>query len=147
MSRLIPPILFLTLLVPVLLLRLIWPDLPVMRSERAMPWDIPLILGLAVLVWANVQFRKVDAEIHTFRTPRQLVTGGAFRVSRNPMYLGFLLLLLAAAFYANTPLALIAPLVFFVVATLWYIPHEERKLRDIFGEVYADYAGRVRRWI
>jgi protein-S-isoprenylcysteine O-methyltransferase Ste14 len=147
MSRLIPPILFLTLLVPVLLLRLIWPDLPVMRSERAMPWDIPLTLGLAVLVWANVQFRKVDAEIHTFRTPRQLVTGGAFRVSRNPMYLGFLLLLLAAAFYANTPLALIAPLVFFVVATLWYIPHEERKLRDIFGEVYADYAGRVRRWI
>jgi protein-S-isoprenylcysteine O-methyltransferase Ste14 len=147
MPRLIPPVLFLALLGPLALLWAYHPEGWAMRPDRPMPWDVPLLLGLAVLIWARLQFKKANAEIHTFRSPRSLVTGGIFRFSRNPMYLGFLLLLLAAAFYVNAWCALLAPLAFFAASVLWYIPHEEQTLRASFGSAYDDYAWRVRRWI
>lgn len=147
MHRLIPPVLFLALLGPLVLLWAYHPEDHAMRSDQPMPWLIPLALGLVVLIWARVQFKKASAEIHTFRSPHVLVTDGIFRFSRNPMYLGFFLLLLAAAFYVNAWYALLAPLAFFVAATFWYIPYEERTLRASFGSTYDDYARRVRRWI
>lgn len=147
MNRVIPPILFLVLLAAQAALAVFHSDDFVMRAGRAMPWDIPLALGVVVLVWARLQFRAQEAEIHTFRQPRTLVTGGLFRFSRNPMYLGFLLLLIAAAFFVNHWCALIAPAIFFIAASFWYIPHEERTLRAVFGPQYEAYAGRVRRWL
>ncbi|WP_230534329.1 methyltransferase family protein [Microvirga roseola] len=147
MTRLIPPVLFLALLLPLALLWLYHPGGFVMRSDRDMPWDVPLALGLIVLIWARIQFKRVDTEIHTFRRPERLVTTGVFRFSRNPMYLGFLLLLVGAAFYVNTWCALLLPLAFFAFASFWYIPYEERTLRAVFGSEYNTYASRVRRWI
>ena len=72
---------------------------------------------------------------------------GLFARSRNPMYLGFTLLLLAAALAANLWLALAAPLAFFLAAAFWYVPAEERAVRAAFGEAYEIYAERTRRWI
>lgn len=118
-----------------------------MREDAAMPWDIPLTLGLVVLLWAFAHFKRKKAEIHTFRQPSELVTDGPFRYNRNPMYLGFALLLLGAAFFVNTWCALLAPSVFFLTAILWYIPHEERRMRATFGAAYDDYALATRRWL
>lgn len=148
MSRLIPPFLFLILLGALALLWAFHPETTyLMRTERAMPWDVPLALGLAVLTWARVHFKKKDAEIHTFRAPISLITDGPFRFSRNPMYLGFTLVLLGAAFYVNRWCALLAPIAFFLVSAYWYIPQEERTLRSIFGSAYDDYAWKTRRWL
>ncbi|MFN3261947.1 MAG: methyltransferase family protein [Pikeienuella sp.] len=147
MPRLLPPLLFVLLLAPLALLWLYHPEGMPMRADRPMPWDVPLPLGLAALLMARIQFGRAGAEINTFREPKGLVTGGLFRFTRNPMYLGFLLLLLAAAFFVNHWCALLAPLAFFVAANLWYIPHEEAALRRAFGKTYDDYAWRVRRWI
>lgn len=147
MTRIIPPVLFLALLVPLALLGALHSEAFVIRADRAMPWDVPLTLGLLALIWARVQFSKSDAEIHTFRIPKMLLTGGVFRFSRNPMYLGFLLLLVGGAFFVNAWCALLVPLAFFAAASLWYIPHEERTLRAAFGPDYEAYARRVRRWI
>jgi protein-S-isoprenylcysteine O-methyltransferase Ste14 len=146
-ERLIPPVLFALLLVPLALLWAFHPDMSAMRQDAPLPWDVPLPIGIALLIWARVHFRKRDAEIHTFRAPRSLVTDGPFRFSRNPMYLGFLLVLLAAAFFVNTWCALLAPLAFLIASLVWYIPQEERALRTAFGRAYDDYAWRTRRWI
>jgi protein-S-isoprenylcysteine O-methyltransferase Ste14 len=118
-----------------------------LRPDRPMPWDVPLALGLAALIWARVHFRGKDAEIHTFRTPKTLVTDGPFRFSRNPMYLGFTLVLLGAAFYVNLWCALLVPVAFFLASTYWYVPHEERALRSVFGSAFDDYAWKTRRWL
>lgn len=147
MSRMLPPIAFALLIVLLALLWLYHPSDLQMRSERAMPWDIPLTLGIAVLIVARFQFMRANSEINTFKTPRNMVTNGVFRLTRNPMYLGFVLLLTAAAFYVNTWCALTVPLVFFLLANFWYIPHEEQEMRRVFGVAYDTYASRVRRWI
>jgi protein-S-isoprenylcysteine O-methyltransferase Ste14 len=76
-----------------------------------------------------------------------LVTQGVFRLSRNPMYLALLLLLLA--YYLYQPIWL-SPLVF--VVAIWYLTRfqilpEERILSEKFGDQYAQYASSVRRWL
>ena len=76
-----------------------------------------------------------------------LVTQGVFRLSRNPMYLALLLLLLAYYLYQPT---LFSPLVFVVVT--WYLTRfqilpEERIWSEKFGDQYAQYASSVRRWL
>ncbi|NCV51871.1 MAG: isoprenylcysteine carboxylmethyltransferase family protein [Gammaproteobacteria bacterium] len=76
-----------------------------------------------------------------------LVTQGVFRLSRNPMYLALLLLLLAYYLYQPT---WFSPLVFVVVT--WYLTRfqilpEERILSEKFGDQYAQYASSVRRWL
>lgn len=147
MTRLIPPVLFLILILALIPLRLYHPETLMMRTDAAMPWDVPLALGFATLVWAFSHFKRKGAEIHTFRQPRGLVTDGPFRYTRNPMYLGFFLLLLGAAFYVNTWCALLAPLAFLLTAMFWYVPHEERRMRATFGAAYDDYAWMTRRWI
>ena len=147
MRRLLPPAVFLLLLISLTLLWTFHPASWAMRPERGLPWEFPLIAGAGLLLAARMQFSKSDAEINTFKTPRQLVTSGLFAFSRNPMYAGFTLLLGAAAMFVNTWCALLAPLAFFLACSFWYIPLEERNMRQTFGQAYDDYAWRVRRWL
>ncbi len=147
MPRLLPPALFVIMLLPLGLLWFLGPAGAIMRVDRPLPWDIPLAAGLFLLIAARFQFLRAKTEINTFRLPNRMVTDGVFRVSRNPMYLGFLLLLLAAAMYVNTWYALIVPGLFLLFANFWYIPHEERVMRQTFGPDYEDYEKSVRRWI
>ena len=76
-----------------------------------------------------------------------LVTGGPFRISRNPMYVGFTLMLLAWAAWLQSPWALAGPVLFALYLGRWQIVPEERALRAKFGAAYADYEARVRRWL
>ncbi|MDN3718992.1 isoprenylcysteine carboxylmethyltransferase family protein [Roseibium salinum] len=85
--------------------------------------------------------------MHTFRQPRKLVTSGIYRLSRNPMYLGFLLLLTGIAICTNEALNLFYALAFLLVSHFWYIPIEERNAAGVFGAAYDDYRSRVRRWL
>ena len=147
MTRVIPPVLFMLLLLPLLALWLFHPETLIIRRNRALPWDVPLPIGLALLIWARPHFNNQNAEIHTFKKAKALVTNGPFRFSRNPMYLGFMLILLATAMFVNTWCALLVPLTFLGASILWYIPHEEQQLRQSFGTDYDAYAWNTRRWI
>ncbi len=76
-----------------------------------------------------------------------LVTQGIFQLSRNPMYLGLLLVLLAYYLYQPTWLS-----PFFFVIVSWYLTRfqifpEERILSEKFGDQYTQYASSVRRWL
>lgn len=108
---------------------------------------IPLIAGLYLLVSARLAFRRAKANVMTFGTPDRLVTDGPFAFSRNPMYLGFLLLLSGMALLAGYAAGFIAPLVFFLFASFWYIPFEERAAARAFGHEYARYRAQTRRWV
>jgi protein-S-isoprenylcysteine O-methyltransferase Ste14 len=87
--------------------------------------------------------------IHPWRPDETtvLVTQGVFRLSRNPMYLALLTLLLA--YYLYQPIWL-SPLIFLLIT--WYLRRfqvlpEERILSEKFGDQYAQYASAVRRWL
>jgi len=75
-----------------------------------------------------------------------LVTGGVYRFTRNPMYLGIALLLTALAVWLQSPLAFIGPLLFVGYITRFQIIPEEKVLEGIFGQDYLNYRQDTRRW-
>lgn len=103
--------------------------------------------GLAISAWHSRLFRQVGTNIHTFEEPGKLVTAGLFSVSRNPMYLGFVLALLGLALFLGSASAMLIALAFMIVTDRWYIAFEERAMLEKFGNDYIAYKRRVRRWI
>jgi uncharacterized protein (TIGR03382 family) len=108
---------------------------------------VAFLLGFGVMIWAWWLFRRAGTPIRPTAQAVALVTSGPFRLSRNPMYLGIVVLLLGVALLVGSWPMLIAPLGFLVLMSQVFIPFEEHKLRQVFGEAYDSYARRVRRWI
>lgn len=76
-----------------------------------------------------------------------LVTGGIYRLTRNPMYVGMALLLLAWAVYLSAWLPFAGVPVFMLYITRFQIQPEERMMEKLFGTEFLNYAARVRRWL
>ncbi len=106
-----------------------------------------IILGFGLILWAGLLFRRRGTTIRPNDRATSLVTSGPFRFSRNPMYLGMTLVLLGMVFGVDSLPMLIAPVGFFGIMSIFRIPDEEQRLREIFGDTYEDYTRRVRRWI
>lgn len=106
-----------------------------------------ILLGIFVAGWSVYLFRRHETNIIPYKEPEHIVTAGPFRFSRHPMYLGMLLVLVGAAMLYGTALSLLFPLTYFIVANWWYIPFEEGKMADVFGEAFTAYKARVRRWL
>jgi protein-S-isoprenylcysteine O-methyltransferase Ste14 len=113
---------------------------------------IPLILvvaGAALAFAGVVAFRRERTTVNplTPNASSAVVSHGVYRFSRNPMYLGFLVALAGWAVYlSNVASALLLP-VFVAYMNQYQIKPEERALLAKFGEQYAQYMSRVRRWI
>ena len=103
--------------------------------------------GFSVMLWAGWLFRQSGTPVRPTDRASALVTTGPFRFSRNPMYLGVAVMLLAVAWWVGTWPMLLAPIGFVGFMSRVRIPYEEQQLREIFGEAYASYTERVRRWI
>lgn len=107
-----------------------------------------IVLGIALSVSAAMLFRAEGTELNpASESNRKLVVGGAFRFTRNPMYLGLVLLTLGIAFWVGTPPMFVVPILVFAIANWAHIPFEEAKMRRQFGSAFDDYTQRVRRWI
>ena len=98
-----------------------------------------LLAGALTLLW-----RKTT--VHPGRTPQALVTGGLYRYTRNPIYLGMLLILLTIPLMATQPRLLIFTLAFFVIMDFYVIPREEKIIRKAFELDFEVYQRRTRRW-
>lgn len=108
-----------------------------------------MVLGLAIGGSGFRAFARARTTIDPVKleSASVLVTDGIFRVSRNPMYVGFASLLTAWASWLQAPWALAGVVVF--VAFIWrfQILPEERVLEAKFGAPYARYLRQVRRWM
>jgi len=76
-----------------------------------------------------------------------VVTSGAYRFSRNPMYVGLTCLLLSLSAFMASPWTLLGPLFFVLYITRFQIVPEERVMEARFGAPYLIYKRQVRRWI
>ena len=106
-------------------------------------------LGGALAFAGVVAFRSKRTTVNplTPSASSSLVSGGVYRVSRNPMYLGFLLALAGWAVYLSNAGAVLLLPAFVVYMTQYQIRPEERILLAKFGSEFAQYMSRVRRWI
>jgi protein-S-isoprenylcysteine O-methyltransferase Ste14 len=107
------------------------------------------LLGVGAAVSGNIAFRRAKTTVNPFKpeTASSLVTSGIYRVTRNPMYLGMLLVLVGWAVFLANGIAVIAVALFPAYITRFQIKPEERALMALFGEQYASYSSRVRRWL
>lgn len=102
-----------------------------------------LVLAAVSALWrARTTINPLDPTKTT-----ALVTRGIFRLSRNPMYLSLLLLLVAYAIRLDSLTVWLGPMTFFAYVTRFQIVPEERVLSAKFGPAFLQYKSRTRRWI
>ena len=105
-------------------------------------------LGIGVAVWARSLFVAANTTlVPASPVNNALVVEGPYRFSRNPMYLSLVMIALGVAFYVGTTPMFLAPVGVFLLCDGVFIPFEEAKMLRQFGETYAAYTHRVRRWI
>ena len=103
--------------------------------------------GLFLMFSAASLFKKKNTAIVPTEESSALVLEGPYRWTRNPMYLGILLILMGIALAVGTPPFYAVPVVFFLTIRFVFIPFEEAKLERKFGQAYLDFKRRVRRWM
>ncbi|HYF70322.1 MAG TPA: isoprenylcysteine carboxylmethyltransferase family protein [Ohtaekwangia sp.] len=147
MKKIIPPFLFLFCISLMVILDWVLPSAEIFRSPIHYFGIVVVIMGLSMTIVVGKHFKKMETEIHTFKSPEKLVTGGLFKFSRNPIYLGFALSLIGVWIILGSILSVLGVILFVVVTNFWYIPYEEKMMRKKFGAAYEEYKSRVRRWI
>ncbi|MEO6929390.1 MAG: isoprenylcysteine carboxylmethyltransferase family protein [Casimicrobiaceae bacterium] len=113
---------------------------------------VALVLGIsgaALTVSGALAFRRARTTTSPLKpsTATSLVTSGVFRFSRNPMYAGLGVVLLAFAIFLGSMWALLGPVAFILYMNRFQIEPEERALSNLFGSAFGDYQRRVRRWL
>jgi protein-S-isoprenylcysteine O-methyltransferase Ste14 len=123
-----------------------WPRIP---GLPLVPLAVLLVVtGISLSAAGAVLFRREGTEINpASATNRKLVTSGPYRFTRNPMYLGLVLITLGIAFWVGAWPMFLAPIATFATANWVHIPFEEAKMRRQFGAEFDTYVTRVRRWV
>lgn len=116
-----------------------------------MPWKMagwgPILLGCFLCSAGAGHFAKRRTTFLPRRDSRVLITDGVFRWSRNPMYLGMVVILVGVCFIAGSATVWLVPPGFVWVIDRRLIRLEERRLAERFGDDYRAYRHRVRRWM
>jgi protein-S-isoprenylcysteine O-methyltransferase Ste14 len=145
--RVVPPVYFLIALLAMAGLHLLWP----ITALVAAPWSylglLPLVFGLWLAVSSARAFRRAGTPIRPLERSTRLVLTGAYRFTRNPMYLGLACVLAGIALLLSS----LSPWLVVPSFVSWidrrFVRREEALLRATFGASYEDYCRRVRRWL
>ncbi len=105
--------------------------------------------GMTIALLGVVSFRRAKTTVNPLHpeAASALVVSGIYRLTRNPMYLGLLLLLLGWAVFLANALAFVFPAAYIPLMNRLQIIPEERALAAKFGEGFSTYKARVRRWL
>ena len=123
-------------------------------GQIAGAWQLPLavalgIAGAGLIVVSGAAFIRAKTTVHPAYPEHTsaLVVDGLYCISRNPMYLGFLLILLAWGVFLGSIPAFASISLFIGYITKYQILFEERALEQKFADSYRQYKSKVRRWV
>lgn len=125
------------------------PGLAVALPLRAGAATAMVLAGMFFCLAGLASFRRARTTVNPLK-PEQastLVSSGIYRWSRNPMYVGFALFLLAWAAWLASPWTLLGVAGFVLTMNRLQIGPEERALAALFGDEFSRYCARVRRWL
>jgi protein-S-isoprenylcysteine O-methyltransferase Ste14 len=145
-----PPFLYLGCLVLGFALERVLP-MPLSNPETTSIYSIAggtlILIGVAIMAAGARNFSRADTPVPSNQPVRALVTTGIHGWSRNPIYVGMLLLYAGIGTAARSPWVLILALPLVIILRYGVIAREETYLERRFGDAYRDYKARVRRWL
>lgn len=103
--------------------------------------------GIALMIWAIAAFRAHQTTVVPHQTPETLITSGPFARSRNPIYLGDVMVLAGAILWWGAWPALVLIPLFMLVLTRRFIAPEEARMKESFGAEFAAYTQKTPRWL
>ena len=108
-----------------------------------------LLIGILILIIPVSKFIKSKTTIDPikFKKVNKLVTSGIYKYSRNPMYLGLLLIIISSSILYLNIYSVTTPMIFYYWINRFQIKREEIFLTEKFGKEYLLYMTRTRRWI
>ena len=108
-----------------------------------------VVVGMAIAGMGVFSFRRAKTTVNPMKpdSSSALVVTGIYRLTRNPMYLGFLWILAAWGIFLSNALAFLAPPGFVLYMNRFQIEPEEKALTRLFGQAFVAYRTQVRRWI
>lgn len=147
--RIPPPLVALIIGCGMWFLAKVGPILALPGSVRVLTAVIFGLAGLGCAIGGVVSFRRARTTISPLKpeTATELVSSGIYAVTRNPMYLGMLLVLVGWALYLLSTAALIGPVAFWLYIDRFQIVPEEKALAKLFGAEFSAYLRKVRRWL
>lgn len=147
--NLMPPTVFWTCLVLGGMLEFLFPsDVPLLAAPVRIAAGLGLgIAGFAFMAVAHETFKRIGTAVPTHRPASMIVAQGAYRISRNPMYVGGSAFFVGIGLTVGSPwmLAMFLPLGLYLV--LHVVPREEAYMERAFGDAYRQYCRTVRRWL
>jgi len=146
-SKVYPPTYFFLFLLAVVAVHYLLPLKHLLPLWARLIGLAPIAFGIVLNLWTDSLFKKRETTVKPYEQPSSLLVAGPFRLSRHPMYLGMVAILLGEAMLFGSLSALLLPLVFAVLMEWLFIPYEERNMQAQFGEEYLAYKKKVRRWI
>jgi protein-S-isoprenylcysteine O-methyltransferase Ste14 len=122
-----------------------------LRTILPLPWNlvglIPLIVGVIFNLAADRDFHRAGTTVKPYEESATLLTEGVFRYSRNPMYMGFVFILIGIAILLRTLTPWLIIPFFVVLMDKIFIRVEEKMLEARFGTDWQSYRTKVKRWI
>jgi len=146
-KSILPPTWLLIAIVVMVICHFIWPSTRVITFPWVLVGFLPIAFGTYLNLAADKVFKNKHTTVKPFQESSALVTDGVFRITRNPMYLGFVLILIGLAMLLGSLIPWIVVFVFPILMEKMYIVAEERMLAETFEETWQLYANQVRKWI
>ena len=147
MRKPLPPTYFLSAIVIAALAHFLLP----LHQILSFPWRllglIPVSIGFGLNLLADQGLKCHQTTVRPFEKSSALVTEGIFGITRNPMYLGMVLILLGVALLLGSASPLAVVVLLAVLLERIFITLEEKKLEQTFGYRFSGYRSKVRRWV
>jgi protein-S-isoprenylcysteine O-methyltransferase Ste14 len=145
--KIAPPILTLLVIVAAFLLARFAPlPFAVSRAVEYIGFAL-VVIGFLFGLGAVIAFRRARTTLDPYHPVSSIVTSGVYSFSRNPIYLGFLLMVIGIPLNGGTYWGVILAPIFILLCNKLVIEHEEAYLEKKFEETYTSYKSRVRRWL
>jgi len=146
-KKALPPTYLLTSISLMVFLHYLFPIAEIIPYPWQLSGAVPLCIGIIFNLMADQALKKFNTTVKPFEESDSLVTTGIYGVSRHPMYIGMILMLLGIAIYLGslTPFFVIPMFAFLINEK--FISVEEQMLEKRFAESWSEYKTKVRRWI
>jgi len=146
-TKMLPPRVFQLALLAIATIHFLLPVWFLYNSPIRFIGLIPIIIGSYLNIYTDQLFKRKQTTIKPFEEPTSFIETGPFRYSRNPIYLGMVLIVAGTALISGSVITFVAPVAFAIIIHILYLREEEHILEKRFGETYLAYKLKVHRWI